>query len=1114
MRHLLQPLVLWGDRAPAHTITAILLADDQTTIVTGSKEGQICLWELSCELKISPRTLLFGHSSSITCLSKARDFDKQPYIVSATENGEMCLWNVTNGQCIENTKLPYVHTSICYYYCSFRMSGDGWLICCGQYQDVLVIDAQTLEVLHTFVSSQSPDWVSCMCVIHSPRIQEDSLVVVSVTGSLKVWDLSSSIHHVQEKESVSESESKSLHCRNCRAVRFCSFTQRFLLIVCSSFWQVYDYCDFSLLCHEVNRNDNCLAGGEILAANKLIIWTEHGHGYIYQLPDRWTQMGATHEKFSGLFKNGVSLVKRNSVSISLSPRLLCTTVLRDKEVSQNVMGFMNERKDPFYKILFSGESSGRITLWLLPDVPIAKSDGSPEEIQVSATSSLQDVFEECRPDPNRDADCDGTPKGAVTTGVYIPNYDKLVCGYEDGKIIITIALHTARERLLDERSLLNDWLPHRVLNGHNGAVSCLLYPFTISVNFSPTWLVSGGHDSCVILWDMFTGEALHKFILHASTVIGLSAPADESSVKFASSVCCLTSDHSIALLHLQEKVCLMRAQKHLFPVTAVKLCPLEDVLLVGCEDESLYVWEIETGTLDRYETGENAKRILRYCEEFKSTVDLLNPMPALSIESFRKRHAGQKNSVSFKFGSPAHSPTSPDGSFDKVSTDEYFQSPLSVLPMKEKWNNNNFHILMFDLEKLLELIWPETEETIKTTSSLASFEILKKVASAGEIKNQILKRNKTSVSTNLTEAYPKSPTSESPTVTDNNVMEAKTEKVVFKKLKPKFKSTKKIKVQSLKNVDINVTTDTIKLLLSCLFPWGVDKALDELCVKKLGIFMLQCPASFGVLSKEEHLSLMLPACSCEDHGRKKLHGINQISEKVVDLANKYISAISEESTYQKAALVLRDDENFENKAMLQLFSRIYMVNRLMKSSLMEGNINAGSLKKMESVHYKRNVSSTAIASTEELTHSQHIQHSLDMDTGFPRSLVLRWQTQSVQVLEAVQAVLLAEVQILVKTFRRASVRSKQMTLAKTEMYDNQEVQKAEFGDHVASSYITDSVFTPPVSLAKHDSALELAKLQEIEDMPDGYVCKKSDSPVRRCLYQFLKVGKFLKKEVN
>ncbi|KAL8197041.1 UNVERIFIED_CONTAM: hypothetical protein K2H54_007475 [Gekko kuhli] len=197
MKASVQALALWGKQAPAHSITAILITEDQRTVVTGSQEGPLCLWGLSPELKISPKQILLGHTASVTCLAKARDFEKQPYVVSATENGEMGIWNVASGRCIEHTQLPFRHTAICYYHSSFRMTGDGWLLCCGQYNDVLLVDAKTLTVLHTLTSSQSSNWISCMCLVHSPRIQEDSLIAVSASGDLKVWDLSSSVTRIQ-----------------------------------------------------------------------------------------------------------------------------------------------------------------------------------------------------------------------------------------------------------------------------------------------------------------------------------------------------------------------------------------------------------------------------------------------------------------------------------------------------------------------------------------------------------------------------------------------------------------------------------------------------------------------------------------------------------------------------------------------------------------------------------------------------------------------------------------------------------------------------------------------------------------------------------------------------
>ncbi|NWI58481.1 WDR72 protein, partial [Calyptomena viridis] len=66
-------VAVWGQTAPSHSITAMMVTDDQHTVVTGSQEGQICLWDLSSDLKISSKEILFGHTASVTCLAKARE---------------------------------------------------------------------------------------------------------------------------------------------------------------------------------------------------------------------------------------------------------------------------------------------------------------------------------------------------------------------------------------------------------------------------------------------------------------------------------------------------------------------------------------------------------------------------------------------------------------------------------------------------------------------------------------------------------------------------------------------------------------------------------------------------------------------------------------------------------------------------------------------------------------------------------------------------------------------------------------------------------------------------------------------------------------------------------
>lgn len=50
---LVLPIVLWGRKAPTHCVSATLLMDDVSMIVTGCHDGQICLWDLSPDLEVS-----------------------------------------------------------------------------------------------------------------------------------------------------------------------------------------------------------------------------------------------------------------------------------------------------------------------------------------------------------------------------------------------------------------------------------------------------------------------------------------------------------------------------------------------------------------------------------------------------------------------------------------------------------------------------------------------------------------------------------------------------------------------------------------------------------------------------------------------------------------------------------------------------------------------------------------------------------------------------------------------------------------------------------------------------------------------------------------------------
>ncbi|XP_025775291.1 WD repeat-containing protein 72 [Puma concolor] len=1082
MRCSLQAVALWGKKAPLHSITAIMITDDQQTIVTGSQEGQLCLWNLSPELKISAKELLFGHSASVTCLAKARDFSKQPYVVSAAENGEMCVWNVTNGQRVEKAMLPYRHTAICYYHCSFRMTGEGWLLCCGEYQDVLIIDAKSLAVIHTFISSQSPDWINCLCIVHSMRIQEDSLLVVSVAGELKVWDLSSSINSIQEKQDVYEKESKFLDSLNCRAIRFCTYTERLLLVVFSKCWKVYDYCDFSLLRTEVSRSGQFFAGGEVLAAHRIIIWTEDGHSFIYQLLN------------SGLSKS-IYPADGRVLKETIYPHLLCSTSVQENKGLSFVMGYMNERKEPFYKILFSGEVSGRITLWHIPDVPVSKFDGSPREIPITDTWTLQDNFDKHHTMSIIDH-VPGAGTVVVTSSEYVSSLDKLICGCEDGTILITQALNAAKAGLLEGGSLLKDSLPHKVLKGHHQSVTSLLYPHGLSSKLDQSWLLSGDQDSRVILWNIFTEEVLHKFFLEAGPVTSLLMSPENFRLRSDQVICCVCSDHSVALLHLEGKRCLLHARKHLFPVRMIKWHPVENFLIVGCADDSAYIWEIETGTLERHETGERARIILNCCDDSQP----LKPEFALPVTSETHKHKSveQRPSSSCQFG-PIPCPGLQVESSWKVADVKPFSGPFNVLPVKTRWSDIGFHILLFDLENLVELLLPTPVCDVDPSNSFYGSEILRRAKSTVEKKTLTLKRNKTASGSLSAEAQAK-PVSENPAQGENTAKSLGDNEGI--KRQKKIKNSKKMHPKPSRKVDANVTIDTAKLFLSCFLPWGVDKEFDNLCIKHLDILKLQGSVSLGLASNEDHFSLMLPGWDlCNAEMKKDYSKVNLFSKKVLDLSNKYTSTLPNQVGMPRGLENNCDSSQESNtlNTIVYLLNRLFAVNKLVNTPL-ELACGIDRSFKMESVHNKARIPGNEISNISSfygyLRNGKSESHIPEADISLLK-LISCWRDQSVQVTEAIQAVLLAEVQQHMKTLSKRVGNSQPVSMTEDVHCEMRQIlQETEWTrEEVELHCTTDTLpLQTPVSPVKHDSDSNSAKFQDTEDMPDRCVLEESESP--------------------
>lgn len=215
------------------------------------------------------------------------------------------------------------------------------------------------------------------------------------------------------------------------------------------------------------------------------------------------------------------------------------------------------------KIVFRGDSFGRIALWNIPEISnwdlIAEKLPEIEPILIGSLSNawksmktspcgimdnlLRSIEEQPSPSPvihtvtfaNSD-NCSSSPPPAppgsykLTASVYIPALGRLVCAREDGSIIIVSANQTIMLQLLLGRHLTyDDWPHHQILYGHSGRVNTLLYPHQLEERYEVAHLVSGGVDFSVCLWDIFTGAMLHRFSVHAGEITQMFAPPKECS---------------------------------------------------------------------------------------------------------------------------------------------------------------------------------------------------------------------------------------------------------------------------------------------------------------------------------------------------------------------------------------------------------------------------------------------------------------------------------------------------------------------------------------------------------------------------------------------------------
>lgn len=149
------------------------------------------------------------------------------------------------------------------------------------------------------------------------------------------------------------------------------------------------------------------------------------------------------------------------------------------------------------------------------------------------------------------------------------------------------------------------------------------------------------------------------------------------------------------------------ASRHLFPVVSIKWRPLDDFLIVGCSDGTVYVWQMETGHLDRVLHGMLAEEVMSACDEnmaeitggSTSEMGLANP----AVHFFRGlrhrnlsaiRHATQRGIHQLQ---QLQGHQNQNGDFLMKNR----SSPLLIQGLRTNPKDAESHILFFDIEGLI-----------------------------------------------------------------------------------------------------------------------------------------------------------------------------------------------------------------------------------------------------------------------------------------------------------------------------------------------------------------------------------------------------------------------------
>ncbi|KRY58744.1 WD repeat-containing protein 7 [Trichinella britovi] len=804
--------VIWDEQAPTHKVTVVCILPNRRHVISCGANGQACVWQLDSNYTLHPRYMLLGHSSRIVCAAPASEKNDCTHCVISDISGRLSLWDCENGRCLSVKRNDYCTLQIIPQNISWGGKTQDFLFCSGYYAEICALNPLTLETVFCLCSRVEPDWIAAFCFFRFHN-KPDVIVGITNSGFVKIWSLTNSN---PTNTTIFEDESKQLQCYRARKLIISPYNPRSLLIVNSTSWALYDASNFILLCSCPSLENQQWIGATFVQVDKLLAWSSNGIAYLYHLP---------RSRLKGKAVNAV--IQDQPESKYLDDLFCCCSfAFNDDNQPKHSLNM-----DPAFcmvlksstddeQFLIRGDCFGCLCIWLIPSIPdeavITMREKSLPALALNPTtvSSLDKYWKSLPHKPcgmfPHETSSSNEDRIRQTCTLYMGNLMKLVFGQSDGSLVIASAPLLLKKHIFTS-SMQGGPSAYRVLTGHDGSVTCLLYPYQENSRYDPTHFVSGGEDFTVILWDLKALCILHKFCVQAGPIQKLLVPPENCSNKVLQSVCSVAGDHSVALLNLKDVRCILLASKHLYPVKSIHWRPIDDFIMVHCEFGSVYVWQMETGHLDRVLTGSLAEEMLVLNADQDCISEIGDEsFPSTSVQLFRAFKQRNLNTIKEIMEQYQQSNA---GQTTQTPTKVTFAPPLSITAVIGDEGNVSMHIAFFNVESLcISLLVVEHGILHREDSTSTEVDGLANVPRAFFVESAA-------------------------------------------NSKPNHQNGSKISNASEQG---NFCVEIAQLLLSMIYSWNEDPEMDQLSKSKLGLLQPSRSVTFAFLSADGSMALLFP----------------------------------------------------------------------------------------------------------------------------------------------------------------------------------------------------------------------------------------------------------------